>query len=222
MPTAYFTVTTKKVKDLISKNDITGLEKYLVQEQDFSNTEPTSSRIVAPWVECRDTVEEKEYHILSHAVDVANTTVLKHFAHLINLDYQPDGNAYHLLHLAVENYVSDHTNPDRLETIRILCTSQLKNGGSSSVGSALRPLIGFIDEYDNFDAADIIVRDYGGSVWDLYHYSIAWGHRKVLDEVVRNYGDLIDFKWTTSAIEIAARFGKHDMVGYAKRYLKKT
>lgn len=221
MPTYYYTITNNLVENLIQANDLAGLDDYLAGKIHPEDEEVTSSRMVAPWVEYRD--EDRLYHILSHATDVANNLVLEHFSKEIDFDISPDGNAYHLLDLAVENYVSDMDNPARLQTIKLLCKFQQENHGKITIGCALRKLICCIEEENTkdkaFEVSDMIIREYRGSIRDLYHYAIAWGHKKALDEIVKRYSDCIDFKWTYSAIEIAESFKHFNVADYAKRFL---
>ena len=193
MPTSYYIVTTDIVKKLIQDNDILGLEQYL------QNLE-----------------KDRVYHVLSHAVDVANTKVLNHFANLITTQYIPNGNAYNLLHLATENYVSDHKNLDKLETIKIILENGKNNDGNNfNSGIAMRCLIPFLND----NITDLVVLDlfvsYDISIWDLYHYSIAWNYPKVFDMILEKYSGKIDFNWLSHACNIATSFNHMEMAEYA-------
>ena len=217
MPTCYFIVTTETAKKLVDETNLNKLNNYL---NNGTNEEliDVGKHLTAPWVNNDNTYEERLYHILSYATDKSNLTVLNHFRDKIDTNYVPDGNAYNLIDLAIENYADDYNvnipenNENKYDTIIFLIKSQLKNYDVVDADYPSRRLVSFLDRYDNYDLLTALVREYDVSLWDVYHYSIAWGYPKVFDKLLDKFYDLIDFNWTKGALEIANRFEQHDTI----------
>lgn len=183
-------------------------------------------------------VELHAYHILSYATLTANTRVLKRFAKYFDHTYRPDGNAYDLVNLAIENYITDDDSDDsnesiesndgidsnegiaaedngeigyesdgiedsaeaeksekarEFDTIFILIETHIKNFGSIDIGYATRQLVGYCKKTDDYTLVDILIRKYSVCLWNMYHYAIAWGAKKVFDTLVSDYDSFIDY-----------------------------
>ena len=133
----------------------------------------------------------------------------------------PDGNAYNLINLAIENFVDKYIvndeddeefetidkNKERYDIIIFLVKTQLENYPNDKVDCSMRKLIDVCDKYDDYTLVTILFRIYNISTWDMYHYSIAWGYFKVFDNLIEKFNDIIDLEWTYSALKIAERFG---------------
>jgi len=173
---------------------------------------------VAPWVDdIEDSYDLRLYHILSYATEVANINVLEHFKDKINLNYTPDGNAYNLLHLAIENYVDKYliTNTKYYDIVILLTKSHISNHNLTPDGYLLRYLIRLGSSHSDYRLLTQLVREYNLCISDVYHYSIAWGYQDVFDYLVKNFDDLIQYDITSWAIENAVRFDHHDVAKYA-------
>lgn len=200
MPTHYFIITNDTVKTLVNATNLNGLDNYLLPNE-LAETSNTSV-----------TFDERLYHILSYATDVANLTVLNHFNDKINIDIRPDGNAYNLVDLSIENYINNYTKNNTIyfDIVMCLVEAQIKNHGT--ISCSLRQLIKFCDTNDNYDLLTILVRKYNISLWDIYHYSIAWNNPKVFDKLISEFSEIIDFEWTKSAIDMAYQFDHDDII----------
>ncbi len=201
MPTSYFIITNDYVKNLINRNDLQKLDFYL-DESNESN-------------------QLKLYHILSYAIDIGNINVLDHFKDKINLNYSPDGNAYNLLHLAIENYVK--TSDAKFYDITILLVRSHKSNHSDEINSyGLRDLIPFMSKHNNYKLITELVRDYNISLTDVYYYSIAWGYTNVFDYITNNLIDMInlDYDTTCLGIQMACRFDNHSTARHVAEFLE--
>lgn len=205
MPTYYFIITNKDVKNMVNNHELTNLEHYLNSH------------------DIEDSYDLRLYHILSYATDVANIDVLKYFKNKINLDYSPDGNAYNLLHLAIENYVNKYTthNTKLFDIIILLTESHIKNHNTAPSGNYLRHLISLGSKHKDYTLLTKLVREYDMCISDMYHYSIVWGHKDVFDYLISNFDDVIDYDNTFIAIEIACGFDHHDVAKYVASCVEK-
>lgn len=193
-------ITNKYVKNLVDNNDIINLEHYLNQSNENDSgeklkilTEGTKHMCVAPWVNVnigidhnanntKDQYDLRLYHILSYSTDVSNINIIQHFHNKINLDYSPDGNAYNLLHLAIENYVENYPEQKTklYDIVILLVKSHLLNQNYLYVGNHLRDLISLGEYYNDYTLLTQLVREYNMNICDVYHYSIAWVIKKYL------------------------------------------
>ena len=196
MPISYYIVTNEKVSELVDTTNLQELDSYLLTGG--------------------DTEEERLYHILSYATNISNLVVLKYFSDKINTSYVPDGNAYNLIHLAIETYVENYEKDSRIirfETVLLLVAAQLKNHGNIK-NIMLRDLISLGNTHNNYELLEILAKHYHVTLWDVYHYSIAWNVPKVFDKLIAELIEFIDFEWTETAIDIAYGFDHDEIVVY--------
>ena len=220
MPTCYFIITNKIVKKLVNAYNLDGLDDYLINTIMLKDVCKSYELFEMDETErsCPISYNEKLYHILSYATYTINLVVLEHFSDKINVGFSPDGNAYNLIDLAVENYVEKYTDTNlhtnTYKVLILIIESELKNHKTVNLDFATRRLVTFCNEYNNYKLLAILVRKYNASMSDVYHYSIVWGYQKVFDNITNDFYDVINFEWTKSAINIALRFKEIDMVCY--------
>ena len=222
MPTCYYINTNKTVKKYVDTNNLSALDEYMINSNpEIDNTDSDDDvdygiRYNIPLY------AEKLYHITSYATDKANLLVLSHFENIINLEYQPSGRFYDLIHLAVEKYIDNYSENNtveqtkRYDTILFLLKSGYKNNGKIEWTGAIRRLIcnihnekSKIKNNDAFDLLTLMVRTYNISILDAYHYSIVWNLPKAFDILIENFDDIIDYKWTDSSLSGALEFKNH-------------
>ena len=224
MPTYYYIITNDLVRSMVDNNYLNKLSDYVdrdISENVLSSNENepdmTNSRICRnPYIELTNCPHEKIYHILSYATDVSNLKVLKFFEDVIDTTYVPDGNAYNLFRLAIENYTNDYpTNiKKRYDTIIFLFESQLKNHGSTNIHYYMNTLINFCDKTDNYDLVTSLVRTYKVSIDSLYFSTIQWNYPKVFDKLIDDFYDVIDLSCMEEAINMAYRCDNNSIVSH--------
>ena len=225
MPTCYSIVTNKTVRKYVDTNNLSALDEYMTNpdtEIDNAESDDDDSYDVNYNKEIPTLYAKKLYHITSYATDKANLLVLSHFENIINLEYQPSSQCYDLIHFAVENYIDNYSENNtveqtkRYDTILFLLKSGYKNNGKIEWTGAIRRLIcnihneeSKIKNNDAFDLLTLMVRTYNISIEDAYHYSIVWNNPKAFDTLIENFDDIIDYKWTNSALSGALEFKNH-------------
>ena len=225
MPTRYSIVTNKTVQKYVDTNNLSALDEYMTNpDTEIDNTEydDDDSYDVNYNKEIPTLYAKKLYHITSYATDKANLLVLSHFENIIDLEYQPDGNSYELIHLAVENYIDNYSENNTIEqkkwydTILFLLKTGFKNNGKIGAELATRQIMSNIKNEeskiknnDAFDLLTLMARTYNVSISDAYHYSIAWNYPKAFDELIANFDDIINYELTNSALHCALEYKKH-------------
>ncbi len=226
MPTCYSIVTNKTVQKYVDTNNLSALDEYMTNpDTEIDNTESDDdddSYDVNYNKEIPTLYAKKLYHITSYATDKANLLVLSHFENIIDLEYQPYGNSYELIHLAVENYIDNYSKNNTKEqqkwydTILFLLKTGFKNNGKIDAELATRQIMSNIKNEeskiknnDAFDLLTLMVRTYNVSISDAYHYSIVWNYPKAFDELIANFDDIIDYAWTDSSLRCALEYKKH-------------
>lgn len=138
-----------------------------------------------------------------------------------NFDFDFDMNNDELLYFT-EIYEEKEINEDLIkkivDIISILINSQKEQ--NKNINPMFRDLIPLCKEYSDYDMINLLCREHELNIWDLYHYSIAWGYKDVFDELIERFDDLIEYRWTEHAIEIAYRFDNPDIVNHVMEKLK--
>ena len=224
MPTCYSIVTNKTVRKYVDTNNLSALDEYMTNpDTEIDNTESDDDSYDVNYNKEIPTLYAKKlYHITSYATDKANLLVLSHFENIIDLEYQPDGNSYELIHLAVENYIDNYSENNTIEqkkwydTILFLLKTGFKNNGKIGAELATRQIMSNIKNEeskiknnDAFNLLTLMVRTYNVSISDAYHCSIAWNYPKAFDELIANFDDIINYELTNSALHCALEYKKH-------------
>ena len=222
MPTCYSIVTNKTVRKYVDTNNLSALDEYMINPNPEIDNTDSDDDVDFGIIYNIPLYAEKLYHITSYATDKANLLVLSHFENIINLEYQPSGQCYDLIHLAVEKYIDNYSENNtveqtkRYDTILFLLKSGYKNNGKIEWTGAIRRLIcnihnekSKIKNNDAFDLLTLMVRTYNISIEDAYHYSIVWNLPKVFDKLIENFDDIIDYEWTDSSLSGALEFKNH-------------
>ena len=225
MPTCYCIITNKTVKIYVNTNNLSALDEYLINPNPVIDNTDSDDDVydgVPYYIPLDAEYDEKLYHITSYATAKANLLVLSHFENIINLEYQPSGQCYDLIHFAVENYIDNYSENNtveqtkRYDTILFLLKSGYKNNGKIEWTGAIRRLIcnirnekSKIKNNDAFDLLTLMVRTYNISIKDAYHYSIVWNLPKAFDILIENFDDIIDYEWTNSSLSGALEFKNH-------------
>ena len=201
MPTAYCIHRCDKAKELVNNNDIDEILKFVNENNNIDTRIYVGIKIkedkkmiqLNTYLICGYTVDQQKYEILDKLQDNI----------LVNKTY--DGNSFTLLHLAVYNR--------DFKMLKYLCNIADENGENYLEGLDFTTRL-MIDENPNYEIIDYCINK-GICMWNLFHYSIAWGFRNVLDYIMLNYHDRINVKkYIGGAINTAKRFGKNEMVKY--------
>lgn len=219
MPTYYDTITTDNAKALVDSGKLHELTEYLTKKSsDFDNLNESDKYEIK---NSDDKPQDRLYHILCRAVDTKNLTVIEYFSDQIDLNQSPpDGNAYNLAHLAIENYIESFSEQGNYDVVICLVASHRKNHPDEPLDINTRQLIDLANDYDEYELLTILTTQYNVSLWDVFHYSIAWGYPKVFDKIVETLYDFIKFDCIESSLDMAHRFNNFKMIIHVVSFLR--
>lgn len=235
MPTEYFIETTKEAEEFVDKSDINNITLYIkTPRSNIESDDPhrcAMPQSMKPLI--LDDMNLRIYHILSYAVDIGNINVIKYVMDNFKYDtqYTPHGNAYSLIVLAIQNWIRNKKREKREKTdwkpetfyqeFMLKQENELTKTSSEEcydiiltllkygfgIPYALRFLIDYCEETDDYELVDILLRKYKLDSWDIYHYSIFWCRLKVFDYMVEHYSDLINFSCTKNSVKMIETHG---------------
>jgi hypothetical protein len=211
MPVHFFTITTDESDSLVNSRNFPGLTKYLTKNsKEFDNLNESDKYDIE---NSDDKPQDRLYHILCGAIDTENLEVIEYFSDQIDLNESPpDGNAYDLAHLAIENYIESYSEKGNFDVVICLIAAHHKNHPDKPLDINARGLIGLANDYDDYELITILVTQYNVSLQDFFHYSIAWSYPKVFNKIVTDLHDFIHFDYIKSSLDIAHRFDNFKMI----------
>lgn len=157
------------------------------------------------------------------AVDMNNKNVLNLIRKDIKVKYVNDGNDYNLITLFADNLTYAKYRKDDPELFNLLC--QIADENDEDIHETLGYGSRFVlkikkDDYVTNDY-DLIIKyldlfiSKNISLWNVYHYSIAWNEPMIVKYLIDNYSDRIDFKnWTSDALDVATDFESTDAIKF--------
>ncbi len=200
MPTHFYIPTSKYIRNLVNTNNFEELDKNL-------DTEAMS--------------------ILVYAVEKENKEVIKRYRDKIDVSYEKDGNSYSMITLATEKYTECETEEEKDKIFKMIkfIIKEHKNNKNKfpDLGYPTRLLIKYCHNTGDYRLLDEYINT-KCSLWNVFHYSIAWNYKNTYDYINANYPNLIYEDWLDSACETAKDFGNKEMAEYARSisFKKKT
>jgi hypothetical protein len=192
MPTAYWIETTEQATKLVEDNDFDGIKIYINDDKHGN----------------------KVFQIAGSAIDKNNYDVLKLIKNKINFNQYKDGNAYGLIHLAMEN-ITEYDHKKNMFYYLIDLAKETDQDIKSELAFASRLLICNDPDFEFIDF--IIAQDI--NLWNLFHYSIVWNYPKITEHLLKNYSHKIDVeKILPNSLKLSDRFIFPDSIKFLNNY----
>lgn len=205
MPTHYFTVTTDTAIKLVSSKKYKEIEEYIEGTLQTDEKFRDFNRY-GEWFKLSEVpFQQRLYHIMITATEYKALDVLEGIQRWItpeSIEYHlKDGNVYSSLQLAAEIMSTDTDTRVYEFFVKIF-----KDSGDTKEWYTRY----LVKNNPNFDLIDKVIQLTDCSLWNMYHYSIAWNKPGLTEYLVNNYRYKIDMDWNKDAFEIARRFESED------------